>query len=102
MIIAEALHTDKFSIIDDADKIQVIVNNGICPETGDRMYDMHERQDLYSSDAELPDEFNGRNRINPNNPSPLHPSWPAVLKVTTTAKIPNIIQGSTRFLRRYR
>ena len=43
-IISEALHTDEFSIIDNATKIRVIVNNVICPETCARMYDLYEKQ----------------------------------------------------------
>ena len=97
VIISEALHTDKFSIIDDAYKIPVTVNTGICIETGDRMYDLHGQRELYSIDAELFDAFTGHNNIQPNNTSPLHPACTVVIKATTTAKRPSNIQGYTKF-----
>ena len=98
-IIAEALHTEKFSIIDNANKILVIVNNGIFTETGARMYDLHDLRELYSSDAELLYAFTGRNRIHPNNTIPPNSAWTAVLEATKTAKRSNGIQRSTKFLR---
>ena len=99
VIISEALHIDEFSRTNNADKTSVIFNNGIFPETGSRVYNLHEQRELYSRDVELLDSFTGLNRVQPNNPSPKNPAWTAVLEATTTVKRPNSIQGSNKTFR---
>jgi len=96
-IIAEALHGDDFSRVDNTDKDPIVINMGVDSSTGARLYDLHHRREmLYSTDAEILHELTGHNPTNPNNPNPPHPAWAAVVEATKTEKRPGGIKGSTK------
>ena len=58
-MLAEWLHSKDCCRIDNTDKNQAIVDLGICPQTGARMYDLHDRRELYYDDDEIIDVLTG-------------------------------------------
>jgi len=93
------MHSKECSRVDNTDKVPAIVDLGPCPETGARIYDLHERRELLFDDNEILDERTGRNRFDPNKPREPHPTWEAVVQATTNDARPNGIKGSTKLIR---
>ena len=69
-VIAEYLHSYEVSRIDNSDKVPIVVDNGICPDTVARLYDIHERWKILHGDLEILGDITGRNWIGLSNPSP--------------------------------
>ena len=97
---SETLHSDEFCRIDNTDKTPVVINNGTCPDTGARLYDLHERRELLYNDEDILQKLTGCNRRRPEDSSPPHPTWLNLTEATTTPKRPNGIKGSTKLIRR--
>ena len=98
-MIAEWLHSKDCSRIDNTDKNQAIVDLGICPQTGARMHDLHDRRELYYEDDEIIDVLTGRNRADKNNPNKPNQIWEDIKIATTTPARPSGIKGSTKLIR---
>ena len=96
--LAELLHTEEFSRIDNNDKVPVIVDLGTCPETGARLYDLHPRRELFYDNNEILDELTGRNRFDETKPNEPHPTWKEIVRATTTESRKNGIKGSTKLI----
>ena len=97
--IEELLHHNNFSRIDNIDKTPIIVDLGLCPTTGRRIYDLHQRRELLLGDREILDELKGTNRADKSNPNPPHPVWTEVIRSTTTKAKPKGIVGSVKLIR---
>ena len=80
-------------MINNNDTIPAIVDLGIDPVTGARLYDLHECSKLYYDDDEIFDKLTGRNRHNNNVPNHPHSCWIEVLETTRSAKCPNVSNG---------
>ena len=93
------MHSTHCSRIDNNDKIPAIVDLGIDPETGAKLYDLHERRELYYDDNEILDELTDRNCSDEKNPNAPHPTWCEVINATTSDSRPNGIKGSTKLIR---
>ena len=98
-MLAEWLHSKDCCRIDNTDKNQAIVDLGICPQTGARMYDLHDRRELYYDDDEIIDVLTGRNRADKDKPNQPKPIWDDIKRATTTPSRPNGIKGSTKLIR---
>jgi hypothetical protein len=99
-MICEFIHSEECSRIDNTDKVPAIVNLGICPDTGAKLYDLHERRHLLLDDSEILDELTGRNRADPANPNAPHPTWIAIKELTKTPSRPDGIKGSMKLVRK--
>ena len=97
--ISELMHSNECSRVDNTDKVPAIVDLGTCPETGARIYDLHERRELLYSDNEMFDELTGRNRFDKSNPRPPHPTWAAVVESTKSDSRPDGIKDSSKLIR---
>ena len=93
------MHSMACSIIDNNDKNPAIVDLGIDPDTGARIYDLHPRRELFFDDNEILDELTGRNRSDKNKPNDPHPTWVEVKRTTASASRPDGIKGSTKLIR---
>ena len=93
------MHSNECSRIDNNDKVPAIVDLGLCPQTGARIYDLHERRELLFDDNEILDELTGRNWYDKTQPNRPHPTWAEVVRSTTTEARPNGIKGSTKLIR---
>ncbi len=76
-----------------------IVDLGVCPKTGARIYDLHEKRELLYDDNEILDELTGRNRFDKHRRNRPHPTWSEVDRTTATDKRPGGIKGSTKLIR---
>lgn len=97
-IIADVLHTDLFSRVDNSDKREFVVHGGVT-DSGQAIYDIHPARHLTMSHTEIFDTLTGRNRADPANPKEPNPSWKAVQRATATPNRPNGIKGSVKLLR---
>ena len=98
-MISEWMHSTECSRVDNTDKIPAIVDLGICPDTGARMYDLHDRRELLYDDNEIIDVLTGRNRADKDKPAQPKPIWDDIKRATTTSSRPNGINGSTKLIR---
>ena len=87
--ISEFLHSTECSRVDNTDKVPAIVDLGTCAETGARIYDLHERRELFYSDREVLDELTGRSRFEKSSARDPHPTWVSVVESTKTDKRPS-------------
>jgi hypothetical protein len=94
------MHSKECSRIDNNDKVPAIVDLGVCPNSGAKIYDLHERRELVFDDNEILDELTGRNRMDKNKPNPPHPVWLEILQSTKTLSRPEGIRGSTKLIRK--
>ena len=90
--ISEFMHSMACSRIDNNDKTPAIVDLGVDPDTGARIYDLHDRRELCFDDNEILDELTGRNRSDESSPYEPHPTWAEVIRTTTSATRPNGIK----------
>ena len=74
-----------------------IVDLGTCPETGARIYDLHERRELLYSDGEILCDLTGHNRLDKSNPRPPHPTWTSIIESTKSESRPDGIKGSRKY-----
>ena len=93
------MHSKECSRVDNTDKVPAIVDLGTCPETGARIYDLHQRRELFYSDREVLEELTGRSRFEKSTPRDPHPTWTSVAESTKTDNRPNGIKGSTKLIR---
>ena len=96
--ISEFMHPKECSRVDNTDKVPAIIDLGVCPETGARIYDLHERRELLFDDNEILDVLTGRNRFDLSKPRDAHPTWEAVVQATTSDARANGIKGSTKLI----
>jgi len=81
------------SRVDNTGKIPSIVDLGICPTAGARMYDLHDRRDLYYDDNEIIDVQTGRNRVDTTKINPPHSVWEDITRATKLVTRSNGIKG---------
>lgn len=93
------MHSSECCRIDNTNKIPSIVDLGICPNTGARMYDLHDRRELMYDDNEIIDVLTGRNRVDKNKSSPPHAVWEEITRATKSDVRRNGIKGSTKLIR---
>ena len=93
------MHSKDCSRIDNNSKIPSIVDLGICPTTGARIYDLHDRRELLYDDNEIIDILTGRNRVDKTKSNPPHQVWEDITKATASASRPKGIKGSTKLIR---
>ena len=93
------MHSSECSRVDNNNKIPSIVDLGVCPTTGARMYDLHDRRELFYDDNEIIDALTGRNRVDKNKSNAPHPVWEEITRATKSAARPNGIKGSTKLIR---
>ena len=97
--ISEYLHSKECSRIDNTDKVPAIIDLGTCPDTGARIYDLHERREILFDDNEILDNLTGRNPFDKTKQSAPHPTWAEVKESTKSPARPNGIKGSTKLIR---
>ena len=97
--ISEWMHSGECSRVDNTSKIPSIVDLGVCPETGARMYDLHDRRELLYDDNEIIDILTGRDRVDKSKSTPPHAVWEEIIRSTTTPSRPGGIKGSTKLVR---
>ena len=90
------MHSDECSRVDNNDKVPAIIDLGICPDIGARIYDLHPRRELLFDDNEILGELTGRNRVD-NVP---HPTWAQIVGSTKSGSRPDGVKGSTKLIRR--
>ena len=95
--IAELLHTDEFSTVDNCNKREYLIPLGVT-STGQRIYDIHEARRLNFTKEEILDKLTGRNRMDPKNPNEPHPVFKEIRRGTSTKKRPDGIKGSMKLL----
>ena len=100
--ISEWMHSSECSCIDNTSRIPSIVDLGVCPETGARVYDLHDRRELLYDDNETIDILTGRNRVDKSKSSPPHAVWQEITRSTKTPARPNGIKGSTKLVREWK
>ena len=92
------MHSKDCSRIDNNDKVTAIVDLGVCPTTGARIYNLHKRRELMYNDNEIIDELTGRNHHDKSKPNEPNTVWCQVIESNTTAARPNGIKGSTKLM----
>ena len=93
------MHSNECSRVDNTSKIPSIIDLGICPTSGARMYDLHDRRELFYDDNEIIDVLTGRNRVDKTKTNPPHTVWEDIIRSTITPSRPNGIKGSTKLIR---
>ena len=93
------LHSNEFSRIDNTDKIPVIIDLGICPNMGAKIYDLHEHRRLGYDDKQFLDESTGQNRFNEKEPRRPHTTGESILQSKPSASRPEGVKVSTQLIR---
>ena len=97
--ISEYMHSSECSRIDNTDKIPAIIDLGVDPETGARIYDLHPRCELLYNENEVLDLLTGRNRLDKSKPNKPHQTWASIVERTKTDSRKDGIKGSTKLIR---
>ena len=69
---SEFLHSKVCSRVDNNNKFPAIIDLGKDPVIGARLYDLHNRRELYFDDNKILNKLTGRNRFDKKNPNPPH------------------------------
>lgn len=100
LFLAQELHEDEWSRLDNTDKTPVLIDNGFCPESGRRFYDLHYRRELHFTDREMLDRLTGRNVSNPSKTNRPHPTWEKMQVLARNKNDMLSIKGSTKLIRK--